>query len=459
MGAKSADTPRFDVVQFVSDNCVALCTLLVIVALSFTSAGNPELVGLLSVVLCVSILTKRSMKLDLWVFIPLILFIVFSIVSSFLAYDLLTRGHVCVQAVLPVIFLAIASMDSREARLTQQMVVAWTVLVSAIGIVLFVGNAFTGEIFRMKWPLTSPNAQGIFLAVAWFALQGLKDNDKMNSILKHGEPLILTAFALTLSLGSFGSFVIGAIAMLLYSKRGRSWGTVGADAAVMIVKLVISVGTGMYLYLAPSWGDLPAFNVVTIVYLIVLVAFWPTLEAFLRAHMCITAPFAILGPVAAVVAMLIRGSAPATFLERLAMIQNGIGYLSVNPLFGVGPFQWRPLNMMDGDLYFNTWHIHNTLLHTAVELGIIAALMLVVVAVRFFVKRRNPEQRGSFIAFIAHNMMDPSFFFSVVPGFLMVTACSPRERGICLCGWKMKLLVGACTAFSIALLACTFMGV
>lgn len=109
------------------------------------------------------------------------------------------------------------------------------------------------------------------------------------------------------------------------------------------------------------------------------------------------------------------------------MMGNGFGYLSVNPLFGVGPYQWRMLNMADGDTYFNTWHIHNSLLHISVELGLIAALMLLVIVVRFFLKRRNPEQRGGFIAFFVHNMFDTSFFFPAITGLMMMTA-APRER-------------------------------
>ena len=433
---------RFDVVQFVNDNCVALCTLLVIVALSFTGAGNALLVCALGLMLCVALLTKRSMKLDLWIFIPLLIYIVLCGIGSLRVYGTLTEGYVCVQAILLVVYLAMASMDEAEAYFLRQASVAWLALAAAIGTGIFVVAAFGGVVSRLGWPLGGANALGIFMVIGWFALLGLKGEGTIDRILRHAEPLILVSLALTLSLGSFGALVIGAIAMLLYAKRGRSWGAVGADAAVMIVKLVIGVGTGICLYLAPSWGDLPLFNIVTLVYLVALVVFWPSLESFLRAHMRLTAPLAILGPVVAIIAALIRGSAPATFAERLDMISNGIGYLGVNPLFGIGPYQWRIFNMMDGDLYFNTWHIHNSLLHIAVELGIIAALMLVVIAVRFFIKRRDPEQRGAFIAFIVHNMLDTSFFFPVNASLLMVTAGSPRTTGALLYGVPVKLLAG-----------------
>lgn len=459
MSGEVANTPRFDVIQFANDNCAALCTLLVIVALSFTGAGNALFVCALGFVLCGALLTKRSMKLDLWIFVPLLIYIVLSGVASLRIYGTLTRGYFCVQTILLVVYLAIASMDENEARFLRRASVAWLGLAAAIGIGMFAIAAFGGVVSRLSWPLGGANALGIFMVIGWFAIPGIKGEEAADRILRHAEPLILVSLALTLSLGSFGALVIGLVAMLLYSKRGRSWGAVLVDAAVMIVKLVIGVGTGISLYLAPSWGDLPAFNVVTVMYLIALVAFWPALEAFLRAHMRITAPLAILGPIVALVAAFIRGSAPATFLERIAMIQNGIGYLAVNPLFGVGPYQWRTLNMMDGDLYFNTWHIHNSLLHVAVELGIIAAIMLVVIAVRFFIKRREPGQRGAFIAFIVHNMFDTSFFFPVTASLLMVTAGSPRTTGTLLYGAPVKLFTGAFTLAFGTLMTCLALGI
>lgn len=242
MGVKSADTPRFDVVQFVSDNCVAICMLLAIVALSFTGVGNAMFVCALGAMLCVAILTKRSMKLDLWIFIPLVIYIVIGAIATFVTYGTLTEGYVCVEAVFLAIYLAIASMGDEEAFLMRRGCVAWAIVAGAVAIVLFACNAFGGVVSRLNWPLSGANAEGIFLVIAWFALRALKSDETPDRVLRHGEPIILVALALTLSLGSFGALVIGAIAMLLYGKRDRTWGAVGADAAVMVVELAIGVG-------------------------------------------------------------------------------------------------------------------------------------------------------------------------------------------------------------------------
>lgn len=166
MGVKSADTPRFDVVQFVSDNCVAICMLLAIVALSFTGVGNAMFVCALGAMLCVAILTKRSMKLDLWIFIPLVIYIVIGAIATFVTYGTLTEGYVCVEAVFLAIYLAIASMGDEEAFLMRRGCVAWAIVAGAVAIVLFACNAFGGVVSRLNWPLSGANAEGIFLVIA-----------------------------------------------------------------------------------------------------------------------------------------------------------------------------------------------------------------------------------------------------------------------------------------------------
>ena len=104
------------------------------------------------------------------------------------------------------------------------------------------------------------------------------------------------------------------------------------------------------------------------------------------------------------------------------MIRNGLGYLGVDPLLGVGPYQWRRLNLQDGDTYFNTWHIHNVFVHVGVELGLIAMAMLLLIVVRHLRKREAPAQRGAFAAALTHNLMDTSFFYIATVPFLMMTA-------------------------------------
>ena len=136
----------------------------------------------------------------------------------------------------------------------------------------------------------------------------------------------------------------------------------------------------------------------------------------------------------------LRPNAAATFAERLAMIRNGLGYLGVDPLLGVGPYQWRRLNLQDADTYFNTWHIHNVFVHVGVELGLIAMAMLAIAVVRHFRKREDPAQRGAFSAALVHNLMDTSFFYMATVPFLIMTAGDDEGKKRRLSGTTVKCM-------------------
>ena len=137
---------------------------------------------------------------------------------------------------------------------------------------------------------------------------------------------------------------------------------------------------------------------------------------------------AALGMAVAITAIALRPSAVATFSERLEMMANGLGYFTKDPLLGVGPYQWRALNLYDGDKYFNTWHIHNVLIHIGVELGWIAMAMLAASAVRFYRKAPGAEEKAGLIAFYFHNMIDTSFFYLGVFALALLALGKPGEK-------------------------------
>ena len=158
-------------------------------------------------------------------------------------------------------------------------------------------------------------------------------------------------------------------------------------------------------------------------------------KGYLAKRKWIRGLICLAGVCGAGILVFLRPNAAATFLERLAMIKNGLGYICESPFLGVGPYQWRWLNMLDTDPYFNTWHIHNVFVHVGVELGLPALAMLTVAMVRHLCKKEDKAQRGAFFAVLAHNLMDTSFFYiATVPFMIMISA---QDEG------KTRLLGGA----------------
>ena len=99
------------------------------------------------------------------------------------------------------------------------------------------------------------------------------------------------------------------------------------------------------------------------------------------------------------------------------------------------------LNLQDADTYFNTWHIHNVLIHVAVELGLPAAAALAAVIVRHYWKKA--PNRAGFTAFLVHNLIDTSFFYLGITGLMEATAAEPQLGGRKLGSAAVKALFAA----------------
>ena len=151
----------------------------------------------------------------------------------------------------------------------------------------------------------------------------------------------------------------------------------------------------------------------------------------------------------AVPVLLLRTNSIATFIERLQMIRNGLGYLFYNPILGLGPYQWRFYNLADNDLYFNSWYIHNSLIHIGVEFGLIAFAMAVLLIVRRY--RKGGSELPGFTAFLAHNMLDVSYFYPGIAAIALFTTVNPGDRGRTL----SRPAAGLFFAVFFAILLCT----
>lgn len=147
-----------------------------------------------------------------------------------------------------------------------------------------------------------------------------------------------------------------------------------------------------------------------------------------------------LGLAVAAAAVVLRPSAIATFTERLEMMRSGLSYLTVDPLFGVGPLKWRMLDLSDGGKYFNTWHIHNIPIHIGVEMGWIAMAMVIVAGLRALCKKKAPSLRAGTAAFLFHNLIDTSFFYLGITAFVLVVTGEPEEGEREIGGMAVKMV-------------------
>lgn len=443
------------------DHYLVVSLLLTQVILTQVGVGNIKIVSLLGILLCMTGILQGAVQVDFWVFIPLVLYNLVSMASSLAAYGNITDGYASTQALFPVIYLIMAYLDHSEKHLLKQLCVAWAGCSALAGIGQFVVRVlFLQRAWRIGGFLGNPNAMGIFLVIGWFALldciarqEETENTTPQNHrlfFLSYLEPILLFALALTLSMGSFVAMAAGILMLLWKKKQKSSWKETFHYGFCLLAKASLGMGTGIIIYLAAARTSVPLSCIPLLFYGAAAVYCWKTYALFLTQKPRTAAAIALTGILVAGAVVLVRPSSFATFTERLEMMQNGLYYFAQNPLLGVGPYQWRLLNLHDSSKYFNTWHIHNLLIHTGVELGWVAPAMLLLIAVSVYCKKITPEEKAGFTAFCFHNLMDTSFFYLGILSLTMLTQANPGYRGKKLGASTVKLFF----SLSAAMFAC-----
>lgn len=426
------------------DHYAAACLIPALFILTLTGVGDVLTVSLLGLLLCGTGLTRGGARADLWILIPLLLYDLACLASAFAAYGTLTDGYGVIHGIFPVLYLLLACLGEEDRRLLEKGCALWAGLAAGAGIVGFVFLAVTqGRAGRMSGLLGNPNAMGIFLTVGWFICAGHKTeetNDLHWTPPAFLEPLLLMALAATLSMGSFAAMAAGILVLLLRWTQSEGWKSAFLRISRILAKASFGVGTGLLLYLAAARTGTPWLCLPLLAYGAAVMLSWKQFTRFLEAKPRMTAMIAALGILVTAAVIVLRPSAAATFQERLEMMGSGLHYLTQDPLFGVGPFQWRVLDLNDGGTYFNTWHIHNVVLHAGVEMGWIAMAMLVVIVLRALCKGLPPEKQALAAAFFVHNMIDTSFFYLGITALVLLTAGEPQRKGRTLDGRVVKIL-------------------
>lgn len=437
------------------DHYAALCLALVLVILTPIGVGDLRTTGLAGILLCAVGMMQDCARVDLRILLPFILYDFAAMASSFAACGNIWEGYGAMHAIFPVIYLLAACLNREELRLLRHCCVLWVGTLAAVGIFRFVFQAVTrGRAGRLEGLLGNANAMGIFLVVGWFGLLycvGEEQEQDGGAFWRRLEPVILMALALTLSMGSFLSMAVGICVLLFEKKRKASGRETFRYACRILARVVLGMGTGVLLYLTAARTSVPWVCLPLLAYGAAVVVCWKDFERFLEAYPRIAFAISAAGVLLAVAAVLLRPSAAATFAERLEMMESGLGYLTASPLFGVGPFRWRQLDLKDGGKYFNTWHIHNIPIHIGVEMGLFAMAMVLFFGLRALCKKKAPSLRAGTAAFLVHNLMDTGFFYLGITAFALLAVSEPGEGGRKIGGAAMK----AFFAVSAALFACS----
>lgn len=414
-------------IQYVTAHPLVPGLFFAVVILTACGTGLPLIAGVTGIVLCILGLSQKEIRADLWILIPLLGYSVFSLISSWQMVGDPFEGYVYMQLICPVFFFLTAALEEGERILLKRSCLLWSGVTATAGIAGFTANAFGGETKRLGGIFGNANVLGIFLVFSWFALRERRD-EKSPGILAYVEPLLLYALGLTLSMGSFAAMAAGILVLILVESRSGQGKDVLGLLPEILARASAGIGAGILLYLAAGSGN-PWLCIPVLAGMAALAALWKKFEKNVAEKRKTAAVFSGLGVVVAVSAVALRPSSIATFAERLEMMENGLGYIRENPVFGVGPGQWHLWNAFDAGKYFNTWYIHDVFLHIGAELGICAMILLLAAAVRSLGKKRPGALQAGLVALMIHYCLDVGFAYMGVAAAAMILLGMPEKKG------------------------------
>ena len=300
------------------------------IVLSMMGGGTIAFLSLIGIAICITCLFRREVRIDWWIFIPLAVYLIMNLISSWTTHENIMRGYGCLHLIFLTLYAASCSLKTNEANLLRCLCVLWAGIAAVVSVVAFTYQAFFVSPTRLEFVIGSPNGLGIFLVLSWFALQSCRmteERGKIFTIVERFEPFILVALAMTLSMGSVAALVVGLIVLFVSQGRSTSWKQSAHFMVALVGKVVLCLAIGFLMYMAAERAEAPILCVAILAYLVFMVILWKRFGEFLERSFKVALTISILGLLCIPFALFMRPSVLFTFSERLAMMANGLGYL------------------------------------------------------------------------------------------------------------------------------------
>lgn len=241
------------------------------IVLSMMGGGTIAFLSLIGIAICITCLFRREVHIDWWIFIPLAVYLIMNLISSWTTHENIMRGYGCLHLIFLTLYAASCSLKTNEANLLRCLCVLWAGIAAVVSVVAFTYQAFFVSPTRLEFVIGPPNGLGIFLVLSWFALQSCRmteERGKIFTIVERFEPFILVALAMTLSMGSVAALVVGLIVLFVSQGRSTSWKQSAHFMVALVGKVVLCLAIGFLMYMAAERADAPILCVAILAYLV-----------------------------------------------------------------------------------------------------------------------------------------------------------------------------------------------
>jgi hypothetical protein len=340
---------------------------------------------------------------------------IIGIVSAWVNQVVWTQcGRIVYMMGIPILTTYLYIITKKTKQILFQCIVVFGTIESIICMIAYLD-------FPMGTVLVNNRFMGTFqyanATALWLALVLLIILNTPLKWMTRVKLLIVGSLILTFSAGGIFCYVLALILLKKWNELKEMF--------------LMGIPAGM-LFSSRSYIGNSYLTVMLLVGILVLSYFYPEIKKFLEKKIstflmkciCVIAVLTELFCGIYIFGERIRG----TGMERIHQMLDGLKILRGHLLLGIGPKQLERY-LMKMNVTYKTSLIHNSYIHIAVEIGIIALLILIFVMSIWLKNHKSPNykwERTVMVVVLLHFFVDISFFFE---GVLMTwLICVEKKR-------------------------------
>lgn len=324
-------------------------------------------------------------------------------------------GRIVYMMGIPILTMFLHTIPNKTKQTLWQCIVVFGTIESIICMVAYLD-------FPMETILVNNRFMGTFqyanATALWFALVLLIILNKSLKWMMRVKLLIIASLILTFSAGGIFCYVLALILL-------KNWNALKE-------LFLMGIPAGM-LFFSRSYIGNSYLTVILLVGILVLSYFYPEIKkfseekisTFLMTSICVITVLTEIFCGIYIFGERIRG----TGLERVRQMLDGLKILRGHPLLGIGPKQLE-YYLLKMNVTYKTSLIHNSYIHIAVEIGIIALLIVIFVLGMWLKNHKSKNykwERTVMVVVLLHFFVDISFFFEGVLITWLICVVEKRE--------------------------------
>lgn len=383
----------------------------------------PNLYLIIGLFLSILLFFHKTITVHLPTFlIYLTVFILYASSAVLHNFSLIEYSPVFQVLIYPIFFLLLSNIKPEEQKYLFAGIVLCGIIVAFIGILSYVDVLkLPGMISRnrLQGLLQYANASAILLSVSLITLKYFTKQ------LQWSKPVMTVALQLTLSFGGILCYWISIFIYTLLQPKGKKLQSFITEILEFSIYGIITA----LIYISVNIFNIKVLSI--FIALLACILGFIIIKFNIKIPFCkITSVFSLfLGFIGIASILMLRGKeALGTLLERIVHSIDGIKAVLSNPILGLGPGRWASEKVNWQSANYRAQIIHNSYVQIAVDAGILALILVLIIIVFWFKKTKKEVWNISAVCcLLLHGLLDMSFYFTSI-SLISITLINANKK-------------------------------